>query len=368
MELGIPAVFFWSQSAAVFSIYRHVPLLDANGFFPFNKESPGPECKEDDARLVSYIPGVSPLYPEDLPTFLLVEDRSDKHLKFMELQFDLLKECKTVVINSFYELEKETFDALQGESLSVYAVGPLLSSKQTVGSSKHVANFCRTVQQDGVESIKRDECLRWLDTQSMQSVLYISFGTLVSPDPENMKGIALALRESKQPFVWAFKLTSFYDHLSGEYKGISSVAEMLPEHFLEDTVDYGILVPWAPQQDVLAHPSVGASLIHCGWNSTLESVSMGVPIIPLPMASDQTTNSKYVIDVWKVGVRLELNKSGKVDSADLIRVLNVVFHEEEGQELRKRAGKLKEAARRKFEIRSKNDMHRFCEALMHTIA
>ncbi|KAI5084173.1 hypothetical protein GOP47_0000342 [Adiantum capillus-veneris] len=364
MELGIPTVFFWSQSAAVFSIYRHTPLLVANSFFPFKKAPP--ECKEDSARLVSYIPGVSPLYPEDFPTFYFVDEESHDNLQWMVSQFDLLEYCKAVVINSFYELEREPFEALQSESLSVFAVGPLLSSKQAHAHGD-VVEFCSTVH-EGSENVERDECLIWLDKQRMHSVLYISFGTVLNPTPENLTGIALALRESQQPFIWALKLRSSYNHLSDTSTVNCSVAEMLPEHFLEDTADYGIFVPWAPQQEVLAHPSVGAFLSHCGWNSTLESVSMGVPMIPLPIISDQTTNCKYVVDEWKVGVRLKFNESGNpVDSADLMRVLKVVFHEEEGQELRKRAGKLKEAARRALETGSISGLNQFSQALMQTI-
>ncbi|MCO5610367.1 hypothetical protein L7F22_064603 [Adiantum nelumboides] len=324
------------------------------------------QCKEDGSRLVSYIPGVPPLYPEDFPKFLLVEDRNDLGLKGMESQFELLKDCKTVVINSFYELEKDAFEALQTESLSVFAVGPLLSSKQARGSSKHVTDFCSEAR-EGLKSVVRDECLTWLDKQSVHSVLYISFGTVLNPAPEKMKAIAMALRDSKQPFIWAFKLRPFHDDLSGGFTEVTSVADMFPERFLEDIADHGICVPWAPQQQVLAHPSVGAFLTHCGWNSTLESVSMGVPMIALPVASDQTTNSKYVVDMWKVGMRLKLDEKGNIDSADLMKVLLVVFHKE-GQELRKRAGQLKEMARRAIEMGSENGIDQFLQALMDPIS
>jgi anthocyanidin 3-O-glucoside 5-O-glucosyltransferase len=109
----------------------------------------------------------------------------------------------------------------------------------------------------------------------------------------------------------------------------------------------GLIVPWAPQLHVLAHPSVCAFLTHCGWNSTLESISMGMPMIPIPFKSDQTTNCKLIVDIWKVGmnVRFALQSDEPVvDSDDLEKVVKRFVADREASELRARARQFKEKA------------------------
>lgn len=359
VELDIPSVFFWSQSAAVFSIYHNMALLEEKGFFPFKKVQPG--HKEDDSKLVAYVPGVPPLFPADFPTFLHVEDTSNPILRMMAAQLKIVGECKTVVINSYHELEREAFAALQAGPISVFAVGPLLSATQAQNSWLDLGN--KSAVEQILEDIDRDNSLRWLDKQSKDSVLYISFGTVGNPSPEIMKGIALGLKESKQRFIWVIRPASFYDSVSGTRTAFKSAAEILPENFLEDTKDDGLVVSWAPQQQLLGHASVGAFLSHCGWNSTLESLSNGVPMIALPRESDQPTNCKHVVDIWKVGMQVECIEDGSVECAEIVRVLEVMFRGEEGQEMRRRAKMLKDSARRASSGSSRTDMLHFSEAM-----
>lgn len=335
-ELGIPSIFFWTQSTCVFSIFYHTPLLTMHGFFPYNKNALS-GCTEDHVKpcktsdVVSYIPGVQPLPPSSFPSQFRIDDISDPSFASIKDQFGMtLGNCKSVIINSFKELEKDACQAIKRElPIPVYLVGPLIPSAFLDGS-----DMCDTSV--GASLLQEDNaCIKWLDRQKWQSVLYVAFGSIFNPSAEDLEGIAHGIQASKQPFLWVIKPTSL----------LQNVCDMLPKGYIENTKDYGLIIPWAPQIQVLAHPSVGAFLTHCGWNSTLESLSMGIPMITLPAFSDQPTNCTYVCDFWKVGMAIKRQGDGKVMSEDVTQVVRKVMHEEEGKEMRKRAGELRELAR-----------------------
>ncbi|GKB98077.1 UDP-glycosyltransferase 76G1-like protein isoform X2, partial [Tanacetum coccineum] len=82
----------------------------------------------------------------------------------------------------------------------------------------------------------------------------------------------------------------------------STWLESLPEKFLERVGDRRQIVKWSPQQEVLAHPATWCFWTHNGWNSTLESICEGVPMICSPCFVDQPINAWYVSDVWKIGI------------------------------------------------------------------
>lgn len=118
------------------------------------------------------------------------------------------------------------------------------------------------------------------------------------------------------------------------------------EGFLEETMDQGLDVSWCPQMVVLNHPSVGMFLTHCGWNSTLESLSSGLPIITISHWSDQTTNSKYIEEVWKTGIRLNKAKHGPVGRDEVEKSIKTIMESEGGLELRKNALQWKTLAKK----------------------
>eukprot|EP00250_Pteridium_aquilinum_P021465 c25133_g1_i1 orf=174-1835(-) len=327
-ELGIPSIFFWTQSASVGSMCYHASqLADSTDFFPFTKKA-SPGCDEDEVKplkardKVSYIPGAPPLHPSSFPTLL--------HSPVIKEQFGILQNCAGVIVNSFEELEIDAYRALQAAlPFPVSLVGPLVPAAFLEGGDRNDTSVGANLLQE------KNDCIQWLDSQRNQSVLYISFGSLFNPSAEDLKGIANGVKASKQPFLWVIRPRS----------SVHNVANILPQGFMEDTKEYGLIVPWAPQMQVLSHPSVGAFLTHCGWNSTLESVTMGMPMIPFPFSSDQPTNCAYVCDVWKIGMALERDNDGMVRSAEVERVVRTVLQEQEGKEMRKRVADLREAGR-----------------------
>lgn len=114
--------------------------------------------------------------------------------------------------------------------------------------------------------------------------------------------------------------------------------ETLPNEFSNIVSERGYIVKHAPQIEVLRHPAVGGFWSHCGWNSTLESIVEGVPLICRPFQSEQKVNTAYIVSVWEVRIQLE----GKVESGKVERVVKRLIVDEEGAGMRERAIVLKE--------------------------
>ncbi|KAI5063609.1 hypothetical protein GOP47_0022156 [Adiantum capillus-veneris] len=345
-ELGIPSVFFWSQSMAVLSIYYHAPLLDANGLFPYKKHATSDpaveqEVSHDTCKLVSYLPGVPPLHPSDIPTLLHVDGLSDPVYVMLREHLSVLQNCQGIIINSFEELERDAYQVIQKElPFPVTLAGPLIPSAFLEGDVSD-ASVGASLLEENIE------CIDWLNHQRKQSVLYVSFGSLLNPSPEDLATIANGIKNSEQPFLWVIRPRS----------SIRNVASILPEGFMDDTKELGLIIPWAPQLQVLSHPSVGAFLTHCGWNSTLEALSMGVPMICCPLFTDQPTNSAYMCKFWKIGIALKRHVDDSLRILDVERVVKTVLLEKEGEEMRKRAVELREDAKRAIRAQGSSCIH-----------
>ncbi|KAK1575664.1 hypothetical protein Q3G72_007380 [Acer saccharum] len=167
-------------------------------------------------------------------------------------------------------------------------------------------------------------CLPWLDRQKPSSVAYIGFGSVAMLSPDELKAMAEVLEASRVPFIWSIK---------------KSLQESLPNGFLERTKSNGIVVNWAPQLDVLAHNAVGVFVNHGGWNSVLESISCGVPMICRPFFGDQYINGRMIEDVWEIGVIVD---GGIFTKTGLLRCLDLILWQEKGKEIRENVRNLKQ--------------------------
>lgn len=322
-QYGVPRVAFWTTSACGFMAYFSMPLLINKGYLPLKDESCLTSEYLDEPR-ISCIPGMPQLRLRDLPSFCLVTDSSDIMFRNGISQTQGTLPAAALILNTFDELEGPVLEALSVH-FPVYAIGPLLLSQSFHCNDKD-GSF------DELSMWKEESsCLTWLDTRKPSSVMYVCLGSLAVLSNEELLEFAWGLASSNQSFLWVVRT----DIVHGE-------SAILPKEFIEETKNRGLLVGWAPQIKVLSHPSVGGFLTHSGWNSTLESISAGVPMMCWPFFAEQQTNAKFVCEEWGIG--MQVNKTVKRE--ELAMLVRNLIKGEEGGEMRRKIGKLMETAKR----------------------
>ncbi|KAK7286721.1 hypothetical protein RJT34_21924 [Clitoria ternatea] len=320
-DLNLFSYVYFPVSATTVSLHFHLPKLDQET-----------SCEYRDLHDPIMIPGCSvPLHGKDLYT--PAQDRSSQVYKLLLKRIKLFSLADGLFVNSFLEMENGPIVALseggsKGEYPPVYPVGPIVQTE--VGS------------RDG----NALECVEWLDRQEPCSVLFVCFGSGGTLSQEQMNELAWGLELSGHRFLWAVRPpdnVAFAGYLGGNDD--VDPLEFLPSGFLERTKGRGLVVSWwAPQVEVLRHGSVGGFLSHCGWNSTMESVVNGVPLITWPLFAEQRMNAIVISEGLKTGIRPRVNENGVVERDEVAEVVRCLIEGEKGREMRERMKKLKEAS------------------------
>ncbi|XP_010534546.1 PREDICTED: UDP-glycosyltransferase 76F1-like [Tarenaya hassleriana] len=303
-EVRVSRMVLRTGGAASFCAFAAFPLLRDKGYLPIQ-----------DSRLEEPVTELPPLKVKDLPVI-----ETSKPGELYRIVSDMVKGVKSssgAIWNTFEDLEGPPLDDLRSQfrDVPIFPIGPF---------HKHLEDFKPTENQESINA--------WLDKQEPRSAVYVSFGSLAAISREEFLEIAWGLSNSGQSFVCVIR--------QGFVRGTEWI-EALPRGFVEKLGQKGKFVKWANQHDVLSHRAVGAFWTHCGWNSTLESICEGVPMICTPCFTDQHVNSRYVSDVWRVGVRLERSE---MDRWQIEKVIRRVMVESFGYEMRERSLKLKERA------------------------
>ncbi|PRQ43593.1 putative hexosyltransferase [Rosa chinensis] len=264
-------ISFWTEPALVLNIYYHLDLLIKHGHFG---------CHDNCEDTIDYIPGVQAIEPKDLMSHLYITDTSAPMMRIVKKAFREVKRADFILCNTVQELEAESLSALQDKQ-PTYAIGPLFPSEPT----KNVV---------ATNLMSEIDCTHWLKTKPQGSVLYVSFGSYCQVTKNEFEEIAQGLLLSKVNFIWVLRPdTISYDE-----------ERYIVPFGLEDQSDRGLMVPWCSQVEVLSNPAIGGFLTHCGWNSILESMWFGVPMLCFPIETDQITNRKLVVDDWRIGLNL----------------------------------------------------------------
>nr|GMD56254.1 UDP-glycosyltransferase 83A1-like [Ipomoea batatas] len=240
-KLGLQRVAFWPASATSLTMMFNVPKLIDDGIVGKNGEI----LKKQTIKLLPHMPAMN-------TTDLMWNCFSDPGLQ--RIIFDLafknnesVKSAEWLLCNSSQVMESEVFAFYP----KLIPIGPLLASNRLGKTSGH---FWR----------EDTDCLKWLDQQPLNSVIYVAFGSHTIFDMAEFQELALGLELTNRPFLWVVR-QGFIEEAGNPY----------PEGFIDRTGNRGRLVEWAPQQKVLAHPSLGCFLSHCGWNSTIEGIGLG---------------------------------------------------------------------------------------------
>nr|XP_043612199.1 UDP-glycosyltransferase 76H1-like [Erigeron canadensis] len=297
-ELGLPNIILRSSSAAFYPAFMIIPKLHQQGRYP-----------AQDSSLQDIVPELHPFRYMDLPYNNRPVEETLRKITMSTPN----SPPSASIYNTLEFLEEsaltEIRDHYQGP---IFTIGPLHKIIPTPSTS--------FLEEDM-------SCISWLNKQAPKSVVYVSLGSLAHVDEKVSTEMAWGLANSNQQFLWVIR--------PGSVHGFEWI-EFLPEGLVAKFKKRGLIVKWAPQKEVLAHNAVGGFWSHCGWNSTLEGVCEGVPMLCQPFVADQQLNARYLSYVWKMGIEIVVER-GEIKGA-----IKRLLVDEEGKKMRGKAMEIQE--------------------------
>ncbi|KAF6170328.1 hypothetical protein GIB67_043018 [Kingdonia uniflora] len=290
VELGVPEVLFWTTSACGFMGYLQYPEV-------FRRDESDLTNGYLDTTL-DWVPGMPNIRLRDLPSFIQTTDPNFMMFEFTFKQVERAYKASAIILNTFEALEDEVLGAMKSILPPIYTIGSL-----------HL--LVNQIPQSGLKSIgsnlwkEESECIEWLDSKERNSVVYVNFGSITVMTPQQLTEFAWGLANSNHSFLWIIRP----DLVVGE-------TAILPPELVSETKERGMLASWCPQEQVLNHASIAGFLTHSGWNSTLESISAGVPMICWPFFAEQQMNCRYNCIHWGIG--MEINSNVKQDEVEIL--------------------------------------------------
>lgn len=324
-KFGIPRLVFHGISC--FSLCTSDCLFR---YKPYKKVS-----SDSELFVVPELPGDIKFTSKQLPDYMKQNVETDFTRLIQKVRDSSLKSYG-IVVNSFYELESDYANFFKELGRKAWHIGPVSLCNR---------EFEDKAQRGKEASIDEHECLKWLDSKKPNSVVYLCFGTVANFSDSQLKEIAIALEASGQQFIWVVR----------KDKKAKDKEEWLPEGFEKRMETKGLIVRgWAPQVVILDHEAVGAFVTHCGWNSTIEGIAAGKPMVTWPVSAEQFFNEKLVTNVLKIGVAVGVQQwvtvyGDKITSGAVEKAVTRIMTGEEAKEMRSRVEALAGMAKRAIE-------------------
>ncbi|XP_074284400.1 7-deoxyloganetin glucosyltransferase-like [Silene latifolia] len=321
-----PIVLFTPTSCSCFLGYSQFDALFHSGILPFQDDgfmTDGSLEVELDLEPAS----MKGMRLRDLPSYIRTTDKNSHVFEYMKQVMERCSE-RPIIFNTFtaldYEVLKDLSKVLFGP---IFTVGPLHCLSDN--STQH--ELISKPNDIGSNIWKEDShCLQWLDSQNHNSVVYVSFGSTTLMTREQLIEFAWGLANSNHPFLWVIRPDTI----------IGQSTTILPLEFENEVKGRGLIVSWCPQEKVLQHSSIAVFLTHCGWNSILETISSGVPVICWPFEGDHQLISWFSCYKWGIGMELDI--VAKRDQVE--RHIREVLEEDIGRKLKMKALEWKKLA------------------------
>ncbi|XP_044974634.1 UDP-glycosyltransferase 88B1-like [Hordeum vulgare subsp. vulgare] len=312
-ELGIPAYFFNTSGAQILAFFLHLRVLHGKSTRSF---------REMGQELV-HVPGITS-FPATHSIQPLMDRDGATYNALLNVSLNLFR-SQGIIVNTFRSLEPRAMDTiLAGLSAPaglstppVYCIGPLIKSEEVGVKRGH-------------------ECLAWLDAQPKASVVFLCFGSLGRFSARQTMEVATGLEASGQRFLWVVRSPPGGDDTTTTTTE-PDLDMLLPQGFLDRTKGRGLVVKsWAPQGDVLAHHAVGCFVTHCGWNSVLESIMVGVPMVAWPLYAEQRLNAVFLEKEMELAVTMKGYDKEVVEAEEVAKKVRWMMDSEGGRVLRER--------------------------------
>ncbi|KAJ4761144.1 Glycosyltransferase [Rhynchospora pubera] len=303
-EIGAKWVPVWTGGPQALSAHLHTDLI--REIVGVGDEA----MKAYGDKSIDFVPCLSHYRASDLQEGIIVGDLQSPFSTMLHQMAHRLPNSAAIVLNTFQGLDSTADSFFTQKFTNYFPAGPF-----------HLLNST------GTEPLTDPyDCLPWLDQHEPSTVAYISLGTVVAIPPSELASLANGLATSGASFIWSLN---------------EKTQSLLPPGFIDkiNKTGQGKIVPWVPQISVLGHTAVGVFVSHCGWNSVMESIAAGVPILCRPFFGDQLVNARAISHIWKFGIALD---EVVFTEQGVVRALEVLLKGEEGREMRDKVRQLKD--------------------------
>nr|XP_009804549.1 PREDICTED: 7-deoxyloganetic acid glucosyltransferase-like [Nicotiana sylvestris]XP_016507911.1 PREDICTED: 7-deoxyloganetic acid glucosyltransferase-like [Nicotiana tabacum] len=284
-EIGVPVIPFDTISPCCLWVYLCIPKLIQAGEVPFKGN--------DLDVLFENVAGMQGLLRRrDFPFYRLIDYATDPYCQIALKEVESIPQSNGLILNTFEDLDGPLLSLIRSHCPQTYAIGPLHLHLKTKLAEKRmpISASSNSLWEEDHSSIQ------WLDAQPIESVIYVSFGSMATLSKEEILEFWHGLVNSGIRFLWVIRSNL----LRGEEWNHQFAKELA-----EGCKERAYIVSWAPQEEVLAHSAIGGFLTHSGWNSTMESIVQGKPMICWAVYVDQRVTSRFVSEVWKIGVDMK---------------------------------------------------------------